>query len=60
MSFVVDHSGRLFTGKCSLKDLVQNEDATWKHRVWPLNCYVDAPNCASDTAMFTPLLCCMY
>ena len=33
MGFVVDHSGHLFTAgkrKCSLKDVVRNEDATWK------------------------------
>ena len=30
MSFVVDHSGRLFTAKkCSLRDLVSNGDVTW-------------------------------
>ena len=33
MSFIVDHSGRLFTAgkkKCSLKDLARNDDVTWK------------------------------
>ena len=31
MTFVTDHSGRLFTAsKCSLKDLVQNEVVAWK------------------------------
>ena len=32
MAFVIDHSGRLFTGKkCSLRDIAQNQDATWRH-----------------------------
>ena len=30
MSFVLDHSGRVFTDKkCSLKDLVSNGDVPW-------------------------------